>query len=126
MPQTVGTGNTAPGLTSAAALLFVWAALTYAVRAWVKLKKSDTWGVDDTCISASLVLAFLQVVTTCYAVNHGYGNYWSDLSSHDYMAAKKVWIYSEIPYTFGSLTHTVTLCLTNSLCVFYRPDQGVY
>lgn len=90
MPQTVGTGNTAPGLTSAAALLFVWALLTYAVRAWVKLRKTDSWGIDDTTITASLVLAFFHVATTCYAVNHGYGNYWSDLSTHDEAVVKKV------------------------------------
>lgn len=92
MPQSVGTGNTAPGLTTAAALLFTWAILTYAVRAWVKLRKSDSWGFDDTTISASLLFAFFHVATTCYAVNHGYGNYWSDLSSHDNMVVKKVYL----------------------------------
>lgn len=90
MSQPAGTGNTAPGLTTAAALLFIWAFLTYAVRAWVKLRKSDSWGIDDTTITISLLLAFFHVVATCYAVTHGYGNFWSDLSSNDYVVVKKV------------------------------------
>jgi hypothetical protein len=51
----VGTGNTAPGLTTATILLFAWAFLTYVVRIWAKLSKSDKWGPDDTAISLSLV-----------------------------------------------------------------------
>lgn len=92
MSATAGTGNTAPGLTSTAALFFIWALLTYIVRAWVKLRKSDSWGIDDTTITLSLLFAFFHVVATCYAVNHGYGNSWSDLSSDDNVEVKKVQI----------------------------------
>lgn len=90
MSQPAGTGNTAPGVTTVAVLLLIWALFTYAIRAWVKLRKSDTWGVDDTAISISLLLAFFHVFATCYAVTHGYGNSWSDLSSNDNVVVKKV------------------------------------
>lgn len=90
MSESAGTGNTAPGLTTAAALFFIWASLTYIVRAWVKLRKSDSWGIDDTTITTSLLFAFFHVFTTCYAVSHGYGNLWSDLSIQDNVKVKKV------------------------------------
>lgn len=49
------TGNTAPGLTTASILFFLWAILTFVVRVWVKAKKSDSWGTDDTAISVAAV-----------------------------------------------------------------------
>lgn len=49
------TGNTVPGLTIATILFFAWAILTYVVRVWVKAKKSDSWGSDDTAITVAAV-----------------------------------------------------------------------
>lgn len=55
MSSSTGTGNTAPGLTTVSALLLTWSLLTYIVRVWVKLSKSDGWAIDDTTISIALV-----------------------------------------------------------------------
>lgn len=55
MSRSTGTGNTAPALTTVIAMFFAWAFLTYIVRAWVKLRKHDSWGADDNTISLSLV-----------------------------------------------------------------------
>jgi len=54
-PALPGTGNTAPGLTIATILFFAWAFLTFVVRVWVKAKKSDSWGADDTAITIAAV-----------------------------------------------------------------------
>lgn len=130
MSESAGTGNTAPGLTSVAALLFIWALLTYIVRAWVKLRKSDSWGIDDTTISISLLFAFFHVVATCYAVSHGYGNSWSDLSQNDNVEVKKVQTtfcaFLKILYTLGSLTISVSLCRSDPLRSLHRPHQSLH
>jgi len=53
--MTAGIGNTVPDLTTATVLFFSWASMTHLVRCWVKLRKSDSWGADETSISLSCV-----------------------------------------------------------------------
>jgi hypothetical protein len=43
------------GLTSASLLLLSWSSLSFAIRVWVKLRKSDGWDMDDTVTSAAFV-----------------------------------------------------------------------
>ena len=64
MSDPSGTGNNAPGLTTAAVLLLLWAALTLIVRLWVKLKKADSWGSDDSIITVSFVSVTLSTETS--------------------------------------------------------------
>ncbi|KAK3109704.1 hypothetical protein LTR53_016758, partial [Teratosphaeriaceae sp. CCFEE 6253] len=93
-----GTGNTARGLTVAISLFFAWAALTGAVRAWVKLKKRDSWGVDDTSILTCLACIVIRVIVVTLAVHHGFGNPWSTLGAADRATIDKLLYASQILY----------------------------
>ena len=55
MGEPAGTGNTAPTLTTVTVLVLLWALISFFIRLYVKLKKSDVWGGDDIAISVSAV-----------------------------------------------------------------------
>jgi hypothetical protein len=55
MADAVGTGNTAPALTTVTVLVLLWGLIAYAVRLTVKLRKSDSWGADDIAITVAAV-----------------------------------------------------------------------
>ena len=55
MADPVDTGNAAPGLTSVTVVFLIWLFLTFVERVWTKWRKSDTWEIDDSCISLGLV-----------------------------------------------------------------------
>ncbi|KAK6442707.1 hypothetical protein LTR95_001066 [Oleoguttula sp. CCFEE 5521] len=121
-PATVGTGNTAPGLTTVTILLFLWAALTYAVRIWAKVGKGDKWGADDTAISASLVAALAHVVCTTSAIHSGYGNQWSELHEVDRSKVHKALFVGQMMYAIAvGLTRVSTSFFTGR---FLTRDQG--
>lgn len=116
-------GNKAPALTSVGGILIIWATLIFAVRIWVKtrLRAVDFWGFDDTFVSLAFVcltikatasvqsraptdsafeqiISILQFALTCNAVNHGYGDRWSDLTGSERSAVEKSLYASQILY----------------------------
>ncbi|TKA68967.1 hypothetical protein B0A55_06608 [Friedmanniomyces simplex] len=93
-----GTGNTARGLTVAIVLFLLWAALTGIVRGWVKLKKRDSWGFDDTSIYISLLVNLVRIVIVTGAIHHGFGNLWSTLAEDDRQTVDKLLYASQILY----------------------------
>lgn len=94
------------GLTSAALLLLSWSFLSFAIRVWVKLRKSDGWDMEDTVTSAAFVrfqlliygfeltgmklAAICNVTMTCIATRHGYSRRWNSLEENDRSIAEKV------------------------------------
>lgn len=55
MTTEVGTGNSAPVLTTVTIMMFIWALIAYAIRLYVKIHKSTGWSGDDAAMSGAVV-----------------------------------------------------------------------
>lgn len=113
-------------------LLLSWSFLSYALRVWVKLRKSDGWDTQDSLTSAAFVriqpwnwryvlmdsklAAVCNVTTTCVAVSHGYSERWISIAETDRVVAEKVMV----------IKLRKSLVLTLNLCQAYYASQIFY
>ncbi|KAF2218522.1 hypothetical protein BDZ85DRAFT_92347 [Elsinoe ampelina] len=97
-PEVVGTGNTAPGLTTATVLFFVWGALSLGIRLWVKARDGNTFGKDDTAISLAAFASLAHVVSVCWAIHRGYGGDWTAIESGVQLDILKAFFAGQVTY----------------------------
>lgn len=90
--------NRGPWLSTATALFFSWALLSFCVRMWMNLGRHQQWRLAETTASAAFVVAVLHVATNFWAIQHGYGCPLLDLPETSLEVVEKALFASQISY----------------------------